>query len=153
MADKFNLARFKNAQEFGLDGSGHGTYEQALAEVKAGHKSSHWMWYIFPQIVGLGHRPNAMFYAIRSKEEAEAYLEDEVLGARIREISEALLALDTSDPQEVFGFPDWMKLGSSMTLFDYVAPGDVFDRVLRKFFSGSRDLRTITIIRNIPSSH
>ena len=153
MTDRFYLARFKNAQEFGLAGTGHGTYDQALSEIKTGRKTSHWMWYIFPQIVGFGHSHNTKFYAIKSKEEAQAYLNDEVLGARIREICEALLALETNDPAEVFGFPDWMKLGSSMTLFDYVAPGEVFDKVLRKFFSGSRDLRSLAIIRNISAKN
>ena len=147
MADRYYLARFKNAQEFGV-GGGPGTYERALTEVKNGRKSSHWMWYIFPQIIGFGHSHNTKFYAIRSKEEAEAYLEDEVLGKRLREISEALLELETNNPREVFG-DDWIKLGSSMTLFDYVAPDDIFDKVLRKFFSGSRDLRSLQIIRNI----
>lgn len=149
MADRFYLARFKNAQEFGLGGSGNGTYEKALEEIRNGHKTSHWMWYVFPQIDGLGHTPRSKFYAIKSREEAAAYLEDEVLGRRIREISESLLSLETSDPGKVFGSPDWMKLGSSMTLFDFISPDDVFDKVLQKFFSGSRDLRSLSIIRNI----
>ena len=148
MADRFYLARFKNAHEFGLDGSGYGTYEQALAEVKAGHKTSHWMWYIFPQIAGFGHSHNTKFYAIKSKEEAQAYLEDEVLGPRIREICEALLTLETNDPAEVFGFPDWMKLGSSMTLFDDVCPNNVFGQVLDKLYDGKRDLITSLFISN-----
>lgn len=149
MADRFYLARFKNAQEFGINGSGHNTYEKALEEIRIGRKTSHWMWYIFPQIIGLGQTPKSKFYAIKSQEEAAAYLEDEILGRRIREISEVLLSLETNDAGEVFGFPDWMKLGSSMTLFDFVSPNDVFDKVLQKFFSGSRDLRSLSIIRNI----
>lgn len=150
MADRFFLARFKNAQDFGLEGSEKGTYDQALAEIRNGHKRSHWMWYIFPQIVGFGHSPNTRFYAIKCKEEAIAFLEDEILSNRLREICEALLSLETNNPQEVFGSPDWMKLGSSMTLFDYVSPNDIFDQVLKKFFAGNRDLRSISIIRNIP---
>ena len=150
MADRFFLARFKNAQEYGLNGCEKGTYEQALAEIRNGRKTGHWMWYIFPQIVGFGHSHNTKYYAIKSKEEATAYLEDEILNKRIREICEALLSLETNNPQEIFGFPDWLKLGSSMTLFDYVSPGDIFDKVLKKFFSGSRDLKSISIIRNIP---
>ena len=151
MADRFYLARFKNAQDYGLGGSGYGTYQNALAEIRGGKKRSHWMWYIFPQIAGFGHSHNTKFYAIRSKEEARAYLDDEILGPRLREISEALLDLGTNNPAEAFGTPDWMKLGSSMTLFDYVAPNDVFHRVLQKFFSGSRDLRSLSIIRSIPN--
>lgn len=150
MADRFFLARFKNAQEHGLNGSGKGTYEQALAEIRNGRKTGHWMWYIFPQIVGFGHSHNNWYYAIKSKEEAAAYLEDETLNKRMREICEALLSLETNDPQAVFGFPDWLKLGSSMTLFDYVSPDDIFDKVLKKFFSGSRDLNSISKIGNIP---
>lgn len=145
------LARFKNAQEFGVNGSEKGTYEQALAEIRNGKKTGHWMWYIFPQIVGFGHSHNTKYYAIKSKEGATAYLEDEILNKRMREICEAFLSLETNNPQEVFGFPDWMKLASSMTLFDYVSPNDIFDKVLKKFFSGSRDLKSISIIRNIPS--
>lgn len=150
MADRFCLARFKNAHEFGVNGSEKGTYEQALIEIRNGRKRGHWMWYIFPQIVGFGHSHNTKYYAIKSKEEVIAYLEDEILNKRMREICEALLSLETNNPQEVFGFPDWMKLGSSMTLFDYVSPNDIFDKVLKKFFLGSRDLKSISIIRNIP---
>lgn len=142
MADRYHLARFRNAQNFGV-------YETALSEVRNGRKMSHWMWFVFPQIVGLGHSYNTKFYAIKCADEARAYLDDPVLGARLREICEALLQLPVSDPGVVFGTPDWMKLGSSMTLFDYVAPDDVFAKVLDKYFAGSRDLRSITIIRNI----
>lgn len=142
MADKYYLARFKNAQDFGV-------YEKALQEVKNGQKMSHWMWFIFPQIVGFGHSHNTKFYAIKSSDEARAYLEDDTLGARLREICSALLELPNSDPGEIFGFPDWMKLGSSMTLFDYVSPDDIFDKVLKKYFAGSRDLKSLAIIRHI----
>lgn len=140
MADRYYLARFKNAQDFGV-------YEKALQEVKNGRKMSHWMWFIFPQIVGFGHSHNTKFYAIKNADEAKAYLADEVLGARLREICEALMELPCTDPAQVFGTPDWMKLGSCMTLFDYVSPNDIFDKVLGKFFSGSRDLKSLTIIR------
>lgn len=142
MADRYYLARFKNAQDFGV-------YEKALSEIRNGRKLSHWMWFIFPQIKGFGHSHNTQFYSIKCADEARQYLEDPVLGKRLREICGALLELPETDPARVFGTPDWMKLGSSMTLFDYVSPNDVFDKVLAKYFSGSRDLKSITIIRNI----
>ncbi len=142
MADRFFLQRFKNAQDFGV-------YEKALQEIKNGRKMSHWMWFIFPQIVGFGHSHNTKYYAIKSEDEARAYLEDEILNSRLREICEALIELPYSDPAPIFGSPDWMKLGSSMTLFDYVSPNDIFAKVLDKYFSGSRDLKSISIIRNL----
>ena len=142
MADKFFLTRFKNAQDFGV-------YEKALMEVRNGRKMSHWMWFIFPQIVGFGHSHNTKYYSIKSTEEARAYLEDPILGKRLREISEVLLELPNTDPAEIFGTPDWMKLGSSMTLFDYVSPHDVFAKVLDKYFAGSRDLRSLSIIKTL----
>ena len=146
MTDRFFLTRFKNAQDFGV-------YEKALAEIRNGRKMSHWMWFIFPQIIGFGHSYNTSYYAIKSADEAKAYLEDPVLGPRLREICQALLELPKTNPAEVFGTPDWMKLGSSMTLFDYVSPDDVFFKVLDKYFAGSRDLRSISIIRQIKNSH
>lgn len=142
MADRYYLARFKNAQDFGV-------YEKALQEIRSGRKMSHWMWFIFPQIVGFGHSYNTKFYSIKSADEARAYLEDPVLGSRLREICNALLDLQKTNPCEIFGKPDWMKLGSSMTLFDYVSPNDVFDKVLKQYFAGSRDLKSISIIRNL----
>lgn len=141
MADRYYLARFKNAQDFGV-------YEKALQEVRNGRKTSHWMWFIFPQIVGFGHSHNTKFYSIKSSDEAKAYLEDETLGARLREISAALLELPNNDPNQIFR-EDWIKLGSSMTLFDYVSPDDVFDKVLKKYFAGGRDLKSLSIIRHI----
>lgn len=146
MGDKFFLTRFKNAQDFGV-------YEKAFQEIKNGRKVSHWMWFIFPQIVGFGHSHNTRYYAIKSAEEARAYLADPLLGGRLREICEALLELPETDPGRIFGTPDWMKLGSSMTLFDYVSPDDIFCKVLRKYFAGSRDLRSISIIRQMADSH
>lgn len=142
MADGYYLTRFKNAQDFGV-------YERALEEVKNGRKMSHWMWFIFPQIVGFGHSHNTKFYAIKSSHEARGYLNDETLGARLREISAALMELPNSDPREIFGSPDWMKLRSSMTLFDYVSPNDIFESVLKKYFAGRRDFRSLSIIRRI----
>ena len=146
MADEYNLARFKDAQDFGV-------YERALSEIKNGRKTSHWMWFVFPQITGFGHSRNTKFYSIKSVGEACAYLDDPVLGGRLREICEALLTLPESDPEAIFGSPDWMKLGSSMTLFDYVSPQDVFGKVLDKFFAGSRDRRSISIIKTIEQTN
>ncbi len=140
MEDRYYLARFKNAQDFGV-------YEKALQEVKNGRKMSHWMWFIFPQIAGLGHSHTTRFYAIKSAEEAKAYLKDEVLGPRLREICRALMELDGTEPVQVFGTPDWMKLQSCMTLFDYVSPNDIFNQVLCKYFNGKRDIRSLTAIR------
>lgn len=132
----YDLDRFMEAQDGGV-------YERALAEVKRGRKTSHWMWFIFPQIAGLGFSPTAEFYAIADEGEARAYLARARLATRLREISRALLDLPTSDPRAVFGSPDDLKLRSSMTLFDKVAPGDVFAEVLEKFYAGKRDKRTL----------
>ena len=124
-------------------------YEIALREVRAGCKRSHWMWYIFPQIKGLGHSETAQYYAIQSAEEAKAYLAHPVLGMRLQEISIALLGLATSDPQAVFGYTDSLKLHSSMTLFYQVSKLFVFERVLKKYFGGKLDQKTISILREI----
>lgn len=133
-----NLDRFIKAQEY--------SYQVALQEVKSGYKRSHWMWYIFPQIAGLGRSAMAQMYAIASVEEAREYLEHPVLGERLREISRALLEHGDKSAQSIFGGIDTLKLRSSMTLFDAVAPGDVFDDVLRMFFSSCRDEKTLSII-------
>lgn len=136
MAD---LKRFVDAQER--------DYPVALAEIRAGRKRSHWMWYIFPQLAGLGHSPMAERYAIRDMGEASAYLADGVLGSRLVEISRALMGLATSDATAVMGTPDDLKLRSSMTLFSMVAGTDkVFSEVLGKFYGGRRDERTVELI-------
>ena len=133
-----NLNRFISAQER--------SYDAALMEIKSGHKVTHWMWYIFPQIAGLGFSSTAQFYAISSMQEAKDYYAHPVLGKRLVEISEALLALDTSDAGAVMGYPDDLKLRSSMTLF-LAASGDaVFQRVLDKFYSGRPDSKTLRIL-------
>lgn len=133
-----DLNRFISAQER--------SYDAALREIKAGHKRTHWMWYIFPQIAGLGFSSTAQFYAISSMQEAKDYYAHPVLGKRLVEISEALLALDTSDAGAVMGYPDDLKLRSSMTLF-LAASGDaVFQRVLDKFYSGKPDSKTLSIL-------
>lgn len=133
-----DLNRFISAQER--------SYDAALREIKAGHKRTHWMWYIFPQIAGLGFSSTAQFYAISSMQEAKDYYAHPVLGKRLVEISEALLALDTSDAGAVMGYPDDLKLRSSMTLF-LAASGDaVFQKVLDKFYSGKPDTKTLSIL-------
>lgn len=133
-----DLNRFISAQER--------SYDAALREIKSGHKATHWMWYIFPQIAGLGFSSTARFYAISSMQEAKDYYAHPVLGKRLVEISEALLALDTSDAGAVMGYPDDLKLRSSMTLF-LAASGDaVFQKVLDKFYSGKPDSKTLSIL-------
>ena len=137
-----NLNRFIDAQEE--------AYPKALQEIKNGMKMSHWMWYIFPQISGLGHSSLATYYAISDLDEARAYLSDIVLGNRLKEISNELLKLETNEPVLVFGKVDSLKLNSSMTLFDYVSDGeDVFQRVLDKFYDGRKDELTLNICKNM----
>lgn len=104
------------------------------------------MWFIFPQLRGFGHSKNTWFYGITCADKAKAYLEHPVLGSRLREICEALIDLDESNPVVIFR-NDWIKLGSSMTLFDYVSPNDTFKKVLDKFFSGSTDSVTLSMLR------
>jgi uncharacterized protein (DUF1810 family) len=139
MTDPFDLDRFVRAQA--------DTYAQALAEIQRGRKRSHWMWFIFPQIAGLGSSPMARRYAIASLAEARAYLEHPVLGPRLVECGEAACAVGGRSAVEIFGTPDDVKLRSSATLFDAVSvPGSVFDRLLQKFFDGERDPKTLAMI-------
>ena len=134
-----SLDRFLKAQA--------GSYDAALREIRGGRKRSHWIWYIFPQIQGLGFSSTAQFYAITDLEEAKAYLQEPTLRARLLEISEALLELSSSDPTEVMGWPDDLKLRSSMTLFAEAEPGcDVFQKVLDKFYGGAKDQKTLQIL-------
>ncbi|WP_460502732.1 DUF1810 domain-containing protein [Hymenobacter agri] len=136
---KPTLTRFLDAQA--------STYQTALAEIKAGRKRSHWMWFIFPQVQGLGLSETARFYAIQDAREAEAYARHPVLGPRLVEISTALLGLASGDAHAIMGSPDDVKLRSSMTLFAAVAGADpVFGAVLAKFFGGRRDEKTLRII-------
>ena len=136
----YDLSRFHKAQQ--------GSYETALAEIRSGRKRSHWIWYIFPQIQGLGFSSTAQYYAIENLEEAKAYLADPVLRERLLEILNALLALDSCDPSEVMGYPDDLKLRSSMTLFSLAEPEcTVFRDVLDKFYGGREDERTIDLCR------
>ena len=131
----YDLERFVEAQQ--LD------YVSALNEVKEGEKRGHWIWYIFPQIKGLGHSYNSEFFGISSKEEAKAYLDHPVLGARLREITQALLDCGHPSADDIFGFPDVLKVRSCMTLFDLVAPDDIFNDVLYKYYEGQRCDKTI----------
>lgn len=135
MAD---LNRFLQAQD------DFGTYGRALQEMKDGRKTTHWMWFIFPQIKGLGRSYNATYYAIQSLKEAEDYLADPVLGKRLREITSVVLSHKGEDILVVMGGrTDAKKFRSSMTLFDAVCPGDIFAEALDEFFSGKRDNRTL----------
>lgn len=123
------------------------SYAGALAEIRGGIKYGHWMWYIFPQVRGLGHSPTSDYYGIASLEEAKAFLADPYLGGNLLEICGALLALDTCDPVRVFGHIDAKKLRSSMTLFACASDGpSVFGQVLDKFFGGKCDRRTRKIL-------
>ena len=131
--DVFSLSRFLRAQEYESGG-----YKDALQEVKNGCKRKHWIWYIFPQINGLGHSDYQEYYGIKSLEEARAYLDNKILGARLREITEALLQLEDKSTLEIFGSTDSMKVKSCMTLFDIVAPHDIFEKVLDKYYNGKR---------------
>ena len=136
--DAFDLERFVRAQ-------GGGVYEQALRELRDGAKRSHWMWFVFPQVAGLGHSPTAQRYAVSGLAEAHAYLAHPVLGPRLVEASQALLELSGRDPVRVLGSTDAMKLRSSMTLFEAAAPDErVFGEVLERYFGGERDEATTT---------
>ena len=122
-------------------------FDTALSEIRNGHKQSHWMWYIFPQIHGLGFSSTSDFYAIQSISEARDFLNDPYLGENLRTISEALLELDTNDPYRVFGSPDDLKLLSCMTLFEATeGAGGVFTQVINKYYSGRRDNKTLDIL-------
>jgi uncharacterized protein (DUF1810 family) len=139
MDDPHDLRRFLNAQE--------GSYEIALSEIRRGQKRSHWMWYIFPQYVGLGISATSQRYAIKSLAETEAYLNDPVLGQRLLECAEAVLGVEGRSAYEIFRSPDDTKLKSSATLFAHVSPaGSVFERVLDKYFRGERDDKTLRLL-------
>ena len=123
-------------------------YETALREIRGGRKRSHWMWYIFPQLRGLGCSSTAQFYGLRDLQEARDYMAHPLLGPRLIEISEALLTLATDNPGAVMGYPDDLKLCSCMTLFELAAPEQpVFARVLEKYYGGRRDQRTLALLR------
>jgi uncharacterized protein (DUF1810 family) len=134
--DPFNLERFVDAQA--------PVYEQVRREMAAGRKQSHWMWFIFPQIAGLGQSPMSVRFAIASLDEAKAYLANPVLGARLRECTQLSLDVEDKTARDIFGSIDEMKFRSSMTLFARAAPDeDIFHRCLDKYFAGASDPATL----------
>jgi uncharacterized protein (DUF1810 family) len=144
--DPHELSRFVDAQA--------GDYDQALAEIKAGRKRSHWIWYIFPQIEGLGFSPMSRRYSIKSLAEARAYLEHPLLGPRLVACAEAALAVEGRSAYAIFGSPDNMKLRSCATLFATVSPPDsVFARLLDRYFDGERDGKTLHILESQGQAH
>ncbi len=139
LGDRHDLERFISAQA--------PVYQRAISEIKSGQKRSHWMWYIFPQLKGLGFSEIAQRYAIRGLEEAKSYIQHPVLGARLVECAQALLQVQGRTASEIFGFPDDLKLKSSMTLFALVSEsGSVFEQVLEKYYQGQRDEKTLALL-------
>jgi uncharacterized protein (DUF1810 family) len=140
MSDPHNLQRFIDARER--------DYQSVLAEIKAGQKRSHWMWYVFPQYDGLGFSPTSIHFSIKSLEEVRAYLDHPILGPRLRECVDAFLAITGRSAHEIFGAPDDLKLKSSMTLFAHISPeGSAFEQVLDRYFGGERDGKTLELVR------
>lgn len=140
--DTFHLSRFIDAQAR--------SYEQALQELLAGNKQSHWMWFIFPQFDGLGMSATSRHYAIKSLSEARAYLAHPLLGVRLLECTQALLDLDGLTAHEIFGSPDDLKFCSCMTLFEQVADSSSpFTAALKKYFAGKRDARTLQLLNAV----
>jgi uncharacterized protein (DUF1810 family) len=140
--DPFRLGRFLEAQGQ--------SYDTALSELRAGEKRSHWIWYVFPQLRGLGHSDKAQYYGITSLDEARAYLADPILGKRLHECVDALLRLKETSAEIVLGHVDALKLRSSLTLFRIAAPGDnAFVRALDQYFGGKLDPHTITLLEVI----
>lgn len=142
MSNTHDLERYISAQGVG--------YPVALSEIKQGKKESHWMWYIFPQIKGLGRTETSDFYAIQDLNEAENFLNHPVLGSRLIKISKALLLPEKNNANDIFGYPDDLKLKSSMTLFASLFNSDpVFSAVLEKFFNGRKDDETLRIMKYV----
>ena len=140
--DPFQLSRFVKAQDK--------IYSRALAELKSGRKRSHWIWFVFPQIEGLGFSSTTQYYSIKSLEEARQYLDHPLLGKRLRECAETILALQGLSASTIFGYPDDLKLKSSMTLFAAAAEGQsVFSRVLEKYYQGNPDQSTLAILERL----
>jgi uncharacterized protein (DUF1810 family) len=134
-----DLSRFEEAQAGGV-------FEDALGEIARGRKTSHWMWFVFPQIAGLGQSPTARHYAIRSLDEARAYLAHPLLGARLQQCLAALAALSSADPTDVFGGIDAVKLRSSLTLFEAAGGGAAYGAAIDRWFGGTRDDATLRLI-------
>ncbi len=142
--DPFNLDRFVRAQNH--------LYTRALEEVSQGQKRSHWMWFIFPQLLGLGSSEMAKEYGISGLQEAKAYLAHPVLGPRLIGITEALMNVKNRSASEIFGYPDDLKLHSSLTLFEAADNGEnIFAKAIDQFFDGRRDLKTLKILKIISS--
>jgi uncharacterized protein (DUF1810 family) len=143
-SDPFELSRFVEAQRT--------SYDRALQEISEGRKRSHWMWYVFPQIEGLGFSASARRYAIKSRAEAEAYLRHPLLGPRLQTCAAAALGVERRSAREIFGSPDDLKLRSCATLFAEVAqPGSVFERLLDKYFDGEPDAETLRLLQKTAS--
>lgn len=143
-SDPYDLKRFIDAQE--------GVYETTLAELRAGQKRSHWMWFIFPQVDGLGLSETSKFFAIKGIEEARQFLADPVLGSRLMECTRVLLGIEGRSVLQIFGSPDDLKLKSSMTLFASVSSGNsLFQQVLDKYYHGEKDSRTLEILERLES--
>jgi uncharacterized protein (DUF1810 family) len=139
MPDQHQLKRFIDAQQ--------ADYETALTEISNGRKRSHWMWYIFPQLQGLGFSSTSQYYGVKGIDEAESYLNDPVLGGRLVEICQALVQQRSRDAHQIFGSPDDVKLKSSMTLFAAVTGANpVFQQVLDEFFNGAKDAKTLSLL-------
>ena len=140
MHDPYDLHRFVQAQQ--------DTYAQAVDELTDGRKTSHWMWFVFPQLRGLGRSPMATRFGIASIDEARAYLDHPLLGSRLKECVRLVLRIDGRSINEIFGSPDDMKFRSCMTLFDLAAPQEaIFAEALQKYFGGTPDERTLTLLR------
>ncbi len=140
MEDKFNLNRFIEAQER--------DYEIALLEIKSGYKRSHWMWYIFPQLSSLGYSDISKYYGIKDIEEAKAYLNNDYLKNNLINISSELYKLN-DNIENILGYPDYLKLNSCMTLFNYVDPSiSIFTDIINKFYDGKKDEKTLELLKN-----
>ena len=134
--DPYNLERFASAQQ--------AIYPQVVSELRAGYKTSHWMWFVFPQIRGLGRSPISLEYAISSRQEAAAYLQHPILGPRLKECTQLVLDVENRSAEDIFGSPDDLKFRSSMTLFAQVSPDDdIFARALQQYFHGVQDQLTL----------
>lgn len=139
MPESADLSRFVTAQD--------SVYDAVVAELRAGRKRSHWMWFVFPQIAGLGRSSTAQHYAIASADEARAYVEHPVLGPRLRECTQLVLAVDGASAEVIFGWPDYLKFRSSMTLFARTATDNsVFLAALEKFYDGEEDAKTVELL-------
>jgi uncharacterized protein (DUF1810 family) len=143
-SDPFDLTRFVSAQQ--------AVYDRALTELRAGRKHTHWMWYIFPQLAGLGHSAMAQRFAISGLPEAQAYLRHGLLGPRLVECAAAVRDLEGRSAHEIFGAPDDLKMCSSATLFAQVSADPVFKQLLQKYFDGQPDAATLRRLLTVPAS-